>query len=79
MLDAEPSLANHHLPEDAAPTPLYCLPDDEDAAVDAVRILLAHGADPSVRNGKGHVAAGAARARGLDEAAEIIEGAGHAR
>jgi hypothetical protein len=77
-LDAEPVLANHRLAHDDAPTPLYCLPDDEDAAVEVARILLAHRANPRVRNAKGRNPADAARARGLDEAAELMESARHA-
>ena len=75
VLDADASLADHHLAEDAAPTPLFCLPDDEDAAVEVVRILVAHGANPSVRAPNGHTPAEVARIRGLDEAAELIEDA----
>jgi ankyrin repeat protein len=78
VLHAEPALADHRLAEDDAPTPLFCLPDDEDAAVDAARVLIAHGADPSIRDAKGRTPADAARARGLDEAAELIEGTRHA-
>jgi ankyrin repeat protein len=76
VLAAEPALANHRLADEDAPTPLYCLPDDEDDAVEAARILIAHGADPAVRNAKGRTPADAARARGLEEAAEVMEGAG---
>jgi ankyrin repeat protein len=73
VLEADPSLANHHLGGEEAPTPLYCLPDDEDDAVETARILIAHGADPTVRDGKGRTPADAARGRGLDEAAELME------
>jgi ankyrin repeat protein len=79
VLDAEPALANRRLAENNAPTALYCLPDDEDAAVEAVRILVAHGADPAVRDPNGRTPADAARARGLDEAAELMEGARRGR
>jgi ankyrin repeat protein len=78
VLDADPSLANHRLAEDRAPTPLYCLPDDEDQAVEAAHILMAYGADPEVRDAKGRTPADAARARGLDEAAEVMEETRHA-
>ncbi len=44
----------------------------------ATRLLIVHGADPTVRNAKGRTPADAARARGLDEAAELMEGARHA-
>jgi ankyrin repeat protein len=73
VLAAEPELANHRLADNDAPTPLYCLPDDEDAAVEATRLLLAHGADPKHLNAKRRTPADAARLRGLDEAAELME------
>jgi ankyrin repeat protein len=75
VLKSEPGLANETLAEDSAPTPLFCLPEDDDDAVEAARLLLAHGADPAARDQKGRTPAEAARARGLDEAAEVIEAA----
>jgi ankyrin repeat protein len=78
VLAAEPSLANQRLPREDAPTALYCLPDDEDAAVKAARLLMDHGADPTVRDAKGRTPAYVARGRGLDEAAELMEGDRHA-
>ena len=75
VLAAEPALANHRLDKDEAPTPLYCLPDDEAAAVSVAHQLIAHGADPAVRDAKGRTPADAARARGLDEAADLMEAA----
>jgi len=71
VLDAEPALVNQVRPGDD-PTPLFCLPDDEDDAVAVARLLLARGADPKRRNDKGDTAADAARKRGLDEAAEVL-------
>jgi ankyrin repeat protein len=73
VLRDEPALANHRLDQDEAPTPLFCLPDDEDAAVEAARTLLRYGADPAVRDAKGRTPANVARVRGLEEAAELIE------
>ena len=73
VLRTEPALANDRLEEDDAPTPLYCLPDDDDLAAEVARILLRHGADPGVRNAKGRTPADVARSRGLEEAAELIE------
>ncbi len=73
VLRARPVLANHLLPDERAPTPLFCLPDDEDAAADVARVLLAHDADPATRNGQGLTAIDAARNRGLDEAADLME------
>ncbi len=78
VLDAEPALALHRLEQDETPTPLYCLPDDEDAAAEVTRILIAHGADPTVRDAKGRSPVDIARARGLDDAAELMEGSRHA-
>ena len=72
-LEAQPWRAHERLPGDA-PTPLFCLPDDEDQAVAVARILLAHGADPAEHNDKGRTAIDAARARGLEDAAELMEG-----
>jgi ankyrin repeat protein len=73
VLSAEPGLANHILPLEEAPTPLFCLPDDEDAAAAVARVLLAHGADPMARDKHGRTAIEAAQGRGLDEAAELME------
>jgi len=78
VLDAETELANHRLAQSEAPTPLYCLPDDEKAAVETARLLIAHGADPAVRDGKGRTPGDAARLRGLEEAAELMEEVHHA-
>jgi ankyrin repeat protein len=79
VLRAEPALANHTLPDEAAPTPLFCLPDDESAAADVVRLLLTYGADPTIVYGQGRSAIDAARAGGLDEAADLMEARGDAR
>ena len=73
VLRAKPALANHLLAGDKAPTPLFCLPNDEGAAADVTRILLAHHADPSTRNDQGQSAIDAARTRGLEEAADLME------
>lgn len=57
--------------------PLICLlPDDEEGAAAAAEILLRHGADPCARNSKDETAAQAARKRGLNDAADVIEAAG---
>jgi len=79
VLRAEPELANHILPDANAPTPLFCLPGEEGAAADVVRVLLAHGADPTLRHDQGRNAIEAARANGLDEAADLMEAKGDAR
>jgi len=73
VLRAEPGLANQVLPEVEAPTPLFCLPDEERAAADVARLLLAHGADPMMCDKQGRTAIEAARTKGLDEAADLME------
>ena len=73
VLRAEPGLASQILPEVEAPTPLFCLPDEEDAAADVARLLLAYGADPTMRDKHGRSAIEAARTKGLDEAADLME------
>jgi ankyrin repeat protein len=52
--------------------PLFALPDDDERAVDVAELLLAHGADPSVKNRAGLSPAEAARKRGLEEAAATL-------
>jgi ankyrin repeat protein len=77
VLESEPALANHRLDVEDAPTPLFCLPDDEDAAMELAEILLRHGADAKLRNNHGQTPAQMARRRGLDDAADLIEEAAH--
>ena len=76
VLTAEPERANHRLDVEDRVTPLFCLPEDEDAAMAVADILLRHGADPALRNPQGKTAADVARQRGLDDAADLIEAAG---
>ena len=52
--------------------PLFALPDDDDRAVEVAELLLAHGADPRVKNSAGLTPADAAKKRGLEEAAAVI-------
>jgi hypothetical protein len=73
VLDAEPQRIGDMIPGDDSPTHLFCLPDDDSLAADIVRVLLAHGADVTVRNPAGRTAAEAARLRGLDEAADLMK------
>ena len=72
VLEEEPALARQTWPEDENPTLLFCLPDEEAAAMEVAAFLLAHGADPAVRNPAGQTAAGAALKRGLDAVADLI-------
>lgn len=54
-------------------TPLWWLPNDEKIALDIVEVLLAHGADPSVKGDDGTTAADWARALGLERVAVRLE------
>ena len=72
VLDAEPDLIDQPAPSDD-PTLLFCLPDDEDDALAVARLLLARGANPKRRNAKGDTPADAARKRGLDEVAALLD------
>jgi uncharacterized protein len=69
VLTAEPELART---VNWSMTPLFCLPEDDDQAVEIVELLLAHGTDPTIRNSEGATAADCARKRGLDDAGELI-------
>lgn len=73
VLDEQPALANAVNPN--GHTPLLSLPDDEEAAAEAVEILLAHGADPNIKNPEGNLPDQVALKRGLDEAAGLIRAA----
>jgi ankyrin repeat protein len=53
-------------------TPLWWLPDDERTAMEIVDLLLAAGADPSVRSRQGRTAADWARERGMTEIARRL-------
>ncbi|WP_044561771.1 ankyrin repeat domain-containing protein [Azospirillum sp. B4] len=73
LLAEEPDRANR---QDRPGEPaLFCLPDDEALAVEVTELLLSFGADPSFRNPLGQTPAEAARRRGLDDAADVIEAA----
>jgi ankyrin repeat protein len=52
--------------------PLFALPDDDEGAVEVVELLLAHGADPSVKNSAGLTPADVAMKRGLEDAAAAL-------
>lgn len=73
LLAADPKLANAVHPR-AGITPLFCLPDDEDQAAEMTALLLAHGADPTFKDKQGLTAEGAARRRGLIDAADLMAG-----
>jgi hypothetical protein len=69
----DPQLVNAVAPRTGL-TPLFCLPDDEDAAVAITTLLLAHGADPNNVNKDGLTAEEDARRRGLIDAADLMSG-----
>jgi len=73
VLAAEPERANDRLDVEDRVTPLFCLPEDEDAAAAVAEILLRYGANPTLRNPQGRTPADVARQRGLDDAADLIE------
>jgi ankyrin repeat protein len=54
-------------------TPLFYLPDDEQSAVEIVKVFVEHGVDLSFRRKDGATAEEIARARGLDAAAELLK------
>lgn len=70
LIAAEPRLAGSR---DEHDTVLFYLPDDEHAAAEIVKLLLANGADPTVRRPDGTTAAKVARARGLTQAAGLLD------
>jgi ankyrin repeat protein len=73
LLAEEPDRANR---EDRPGEPgLFCMPDDEEKAVALAELLLSAGADPAFRNPLGQTPADAARRRGLDDVAALIEDA----
>jgi ankyrin repeat protein len=73
LFTAEPALVNAVHPRGGM-TPLFCLPDDDDQAFAMASLLLAHGADPTIRNKSGDTAVAAARRRGLLDAADLMHG-----
>ena len=73
VLSEDPSLVRTLNPRKV--TPLFMLPDDEDAAVHVAEVLLAFGADTKARNPQRETPEQAARKRGLDDAADLLAGA----
>jgi ankyrin repeat protein len=75
LITAEPALANlEHFRSGS--TPLFMLPDDDDAALEMAQFLLEQGADPAFRGKDGRTPAQAARQRGLVRAAALLSKAG---
>jgi ankyrin repeat protein len=73
VLSAEPDLARTVT---WGQTLLMELPGDEARALEIAELLLAHGADPTLRNKEGMTAEECARKRGLEKVAELLR-AGH--
>ncbi len=73
VLQQEPERVNQVMAGQQDPTALFCLPDDEQHAVDLTRLMLSYGADVSIRDSRGWTAAEAALARGLDAAAMLMD------
>jgi ankyrin repeat protein len=71
LFAVDPTLVNAVYPD---ATSLFDLPDDEEEAVEMAAVLLAHGADPQIRNKDGLTAEEAARKRGLIDAADLMSG-----
>ena len=81
LLTENPDLANESLrarvglgtlsgePEE---TPLFVLPADEEIAIEVAEVLLRFGADPTHRNRAGQTAVDKARARGLEDLADLL-------
>jgi ankyrin repeat protein len=69
VLSAEPRLAGVFWERG---TPLFNLPDDEEAAAEIVRLFLAAGADAGFTRNDGANAATLAKARGLTAAGELL-------
>jgi ankyrin repeat protein len=71
LVKEDPSLANR---EDHPGEPaLFCLPDDDERALELAELLLSFGANPKARNPLGQTPADAARKRGLDDAADLLD------
>jgi ankyrin repeat protein len=76
LLVEEPQRANR---EDRPGEPaLFCLPGDEEKAIEVAELLLSFGADPAFRNPLGQTPAEVARRRGMDDAAALFEQAASA-
>jgi uncharacterized protein len=73
VLAAEPALVNARHPHSGG-TPLFHLPEDEDAAVELATLLMARGADTRLTNKRGLTAEQNAREQGLIDAADVIRG-----
>jgi len=73
LLEEDRTLANSANPKYGM-TPLFCLPDDEDRALEVTELLLAYGAEPNAKNKDGVTAEQAARGRGMVDPADLMRG-----
>lgn len=71
VLATEPGRAREVRPDDGM-TPLWWLPIDEDRALTVAQLLLAAGADRSIKNHHGHTAADWATKLGMPKVAAIL-------
>ncbi len=69
LFDEAPTLART---ADEGGSLLFCLPDDEERALEVAELLLAYGADPRVTDKDGTTAAEHAEKRGLDPVADLL-------
>jgi hypothetical protein len=69
VLEEEPDLAKA---ADEGNTPLMWMPEDESRGREIVELLIAHGADPTIKNKDGMTAADFAERRGLYDVAELL-------
>jgi uncharacterized protein len=70
LLAEDPSLANK--PGRWGEPPLFCLPDEDEKAVEVVQLLLAHSADLTARNKEGLTPHEAALKLGFEDTAAIL-------
>ena len=78
LFAAEPGLVNVRHVQSGC-TPLFWLPEDEEAALDMAEFLLEHGADPNIRDAEGLTAEDRLRRRGWIEVAEFLREKGGKR
>ena len=72
LFTENPALAGEPI-HDKEP-PLFCLPDNDERALELAELLLAFGADPKACDPGGSTPAEVARQRGLEETAAFLEG-----
>lgn len=70
VLSDEPDLAK--IVDDDGNTAVMWLPEDEARATEIVELLVAHRADPKIKNKEGMTAADCAEKRGLYDVAELL-------